>query len=300
VLLLVFDPALLVYQYEDWQAREPHCFSRFDALSLHRGMIKEYSQKMAMSYTFAALIQQFFPWNRYRSIGELRDLARFFYEDLQKAEYIDTKTAGEASLQPTGVVCQYVEVPEVVDAWKGLLCGCVDETVLTEFDPQIATWETASLREHSGSMTLTIHDSEIGASTQAHHLPLVWNDDSWATQLVTQDWWPDLQRCVELRFRTNLGMRDYPEARGKPISFECTDTFWKSVDRFCKDERLRRSLIAALTKRVYGILDAGLRDESFGEIRRFRVTDFWRVHYREEGDYLVLEEFGQHSIGGVD
>ena len=109
-----------------------------------------------------------------------------------------------------------------------------------------------------------------------------------------------MQRCIELHFRTNPGMRDYAEARERPMPFECTDAFWRSVERFCQGEQLRRSLITALTKRAYGILDVSLGDESLGEIRRLRVTDFWRVHYREEGDRLVLEEFGPHSIGGVD
>lgn len=300
MLLSALDPALLVYEYEDWQARAPHCFSRFEALSLHRRVIREYGQKMAMSYAFAALIHQFFPWNSYRSIGELRDLRRFFYEDLQKAEYIDTKVAGEASLQPTGIVYEYVESPEVIDAWKQLLCGCVDETVLTEFTPQIATWETPCLRQHSAVMILTIHDFEAETGSRVYHLPLVWDDDSWAIQLATQEWWPDLPRCVELYFRTNPGMRDYPGAGEQPIPFECTSAFLKSVDRLCRDVQLRRSFIKALTKRVCGILDASLGDEPFGEVRRFRVTDFWRVHYREEHDRLVLEEFGPHSIGGVD
>jgi len=149
-------------------------------------------------------------------------------------------------------------------------------------------------------MILTIHGSETEADSRVYHLPLVWDDDSWAIQLVTLEWWPDLSRCVELHFRTNPGMRHYPVAREQPIPFECTDAFWKSVDRFCRDKQKRRSLIEALTKRVYGILDASLGDEPFGEVRRFRVTDFWRVHYREEHDRLVLEEFGPHSMGGVD
>ena len=299
MLLSALDPALLIYEYDDWQAREPHCFSRFEALSLHRRVIREYDQKMAMSYAFAALIQQVFPWNSYRGIGELRDLARFFFEDLQKAEYIDTEVAGEASLQPTGLVCEYVESPEVIDAWRKLLCGCVDETVLTEFDPQIATWETPSLRQHSNLMILTAHGSEAEADSRVCHLPLVWDDDSWATQLVAQEWWPDLQRCVELHFRTNLAIRVYPGVREQPVPFECTDAFRRSLDRYCQDEHLQRCLVKALAKRVYGILDASLGDEPFGEARRFRVTDFWRVHYREEHDRLVLEEFGPHSMGGV-
>ncbi len=302
-MLSALDPALLIYDYEDWQARESHCFSRFEALTLHRGMIRQYGQKMAISSSFAGLVYQSFPWSEdYRGINELRDLRQFILEEIQRSEWVDytgTKVTGEISLQPAGIVCKYVESPEVIDAWEELLCGCVDEVVLTEFDPQIATWETASLREHSGAMLLAIHDSEAEVSTQ-YNLPLVWDDDSWAMQLVTQDWWPDLQRCVELHFKTSPGMRDYPGVRKQPIPFECADAFCKSVDRYCKDKQLRRFLIEALAKRVYGILDASLHDEPLGDVRRFRVTRFWRVHYREEDDRLVLEEFGPHSIGGVD
>ncbi len=298
MLLSAFDPALLIYEYADWQARESHCFSRFEALSLHRRMIKEYDQKMAMSYTFADLIQRYFPWNNYRNIGELRDLMRFLYEDIVRAEYVDPKVVKQASLQPTGVVCQYTEASELVDAWLELLLGCVDETVSTEFDPQIATWET-SLGEQPDPK-ITMYASETEANTQVYHLPLVWDHDSWARQLITQEWWPDLQRCVELHFKTNPGMRQYPGAMEQPLLFKGTDTFRKSVDRYCQNEHLRRSLIEALTKRVYGIFDASLGDEPLGEIRRFRVTDYWRVHYHQEDDQLVLLEFGPHSIGGVD
>lgn len=254
-----------------------------------------------MSSPFAGLVYQCFPWNGdYRGIKEFRDLRRFILEELQRAYYIDTRVGTEVDLQPNGIVCQYVEAPEVFDTWEELLCSCVDAAVLAEFDPQIATWETPALHDYSTPMILTIHDSEDRAGTSVHHLPLVWDDDSWATQLVAQEWWPDLQRCVELHFRTNPGMRDYPGVREQPIPFECTDAFWKSANRFCRDKQQRRSLIEALTKRMYGILDASLGDEPFGEVRRLRVTDFWRVHYREEDDRLVLEEFGSHSMGGVN
>lgn len=295
MLLSAIDPTLLIYNYEDWQTRKSHCFSRFTALTLHRGMFKQYGQKMAMSSTFASLIYQHFPWNDC-SVSELRDLRRFILEDLTRAYYLstDAEAASEAELQPTGVVCMYIEAPEVIDAWKELLCGCVDDAISAEFDSQIATWDTPSLREHCGPMTLTIHDSE-----QVYHLPLVWDDDSWAAQFVPLGSWPDLHHCVELHFKTTPSMRSYPGVRQQPIPFKWTDAFLKSVEQRCKNEHLRRSLIKALTKRVYGILDAALGDEPLGSIRRFRVTDFWRVHYREESGQLVLEEFGPHDIGGV-
>jgi hypothetical protein len=302
MLLSLLDPALLIYKYEDWQVREVHCFDRFEALTLHRRIIREFDQKIAMSIDLAGLIYQFFPWSKnFSGIDELRDFRQFILEELQRADYIDSKIALEIDLQPNGIVSVHVEASEVLEAWKELLCGCVDESILTEFDPQIATWETEILRESSEPMMLTIHDSETKAETHIYKLPLVWDDNSWAMQLATQEWWPDLHRCVELHFRTNRAMRDYAEVREEPIPFETTNRFRSSVERYCNtDHHLRGALIAALTKKVYGILDAGLGDESFKGIRRFRVTDFWRVHYREDGNRIVLEQFGRHSIGGAN
>ena len=48
--------------------------------------------------------------------------------------------------------------------------------------------------------------------------------------------------------------------------------------------------------------DGAMKDEDIarvlqGQIRRFRVTTFWRVHYYELDDRLVLEEFGEHNMG---
>lgn len=298
MLLSALDPALLIYKYEDWQAKEPHCFRRFEALTLHREMLREYGQKIAMTHEFAALILESFPWRKnFRDIGQLRDLRRFMLEDLHKAFHIEAKAAREVSLRPTGIVCNYVQAPEMIDEWKGLLCGCLDKVVLAELDPQIATWETACLREHSQqTILITIHDFEADARAEMQ-LPLVWDDDSWATQLVTQDWWPDLHRCVELHFRTNPGLRNYSGVRERPIAFECTRAFWKSVDQFCNQPHTRRSLIEAITKVVYGVHDRSLGLERLGETRRFRVTGFWRVHCRKEDDRLLLEEFGPHDMG---
>ena len=297
MLLSALDPALLFYKVEDWQDRKPHCFDRFRALALHFRVTREYGQKIAMSDTFDGLIWQFFPWNaNFKNISELRDLRQVMFSLLQRVERINTKMVGALSLEPVGIVCKYVEVPEVIGAWEELLCGCVDETG-ARFDPQIATWETPAVRQCQ-SISLTIFDPEAETDTQ-YNLPLVWDDDSWATQLVKQYWWPDLQRCVELEFRTNPGIRSHSMAREQQIPFECSRKFRESLDQFCNDKQLQSSLVRALTKKVHGIHNAGLGDEQIGEIRRFRVTDFWRVHYRMEGNQLVLLEFGPHDIGGI-
>ena len=299
MFLSALDPDLLIYNYADWQNREPHCWDRFGALALHRRMSREYDQKIAISNQFCALICQSFPWGTgYRNITELRDLRQFVLEDLQKAHYLEAQAGKNVTLQPTGIVCQHVGEAEIYEAWEALLCGCVDEGTLTEFVLQVAAWDTPTVRAHSGPMILTVHDLDSDTETR-HDLPIVWNEDSWATQLSTQDWWPDLQRCVELLFRTNPGLKGYPGVRAQPIPFECSSAFSGSLNHYCTTQYLRISFIEALTKKVYGVTDASLGDERIGTLSRFRVTRFWRVHYREESNRILLQEFGPHDIGKV-
>ena len=59
------------------------------------------------------------------------------------------------------------------------------------------------------------------------------------------------------------------------------------------------SMIESLTKRVYGVFE-GLGDEQIERNkRRFRVTYFWRIHYRIEDDHMVLLAFGPHDMDGI-
>jgi hypothetical protein len=297
MLLSALDPTLLFYKLEDWQARKTHCFDRFRALVLHFRVTREYGQQIAMTGNLEGLIYQFFPWNAdFKNISELRDLRNFVLNDIQRVRRIDAKVAGDIDLRPTGIVCKYVEDPGVIAAWEELLHGCIDE-ISAGFDPQIATWDTLAVRQ-CDSMSLTIRDSEEEIDVQ-YDLPLVWDRDSWATQLVKQDWWPDLQRCVELEFRTNPGIRYHSMVREQAIAFKCSKRFLDSLKRSCNSIHLQHSLIEALTKKVYGIRNAGLGDEQIGNIGRFRVTDFWRVHYRVEGGQIVLLEFGPHDMDGI-
>lgn len=301
MLLTALDPALLIYRYPDWRENEEHCLRRFAALALHRRMIRQYGQKLAMSDGFASVIQHDFPWTSdYRGIGELRDLRQFILEDLQRAHNVHTRFSGTAHIEPAGVVCQHADAADVVDCWKELLCGCVLEALSSEFQPQVATWDTHDVHECNGTLVLATAGGDGRGLTEQHRLPLVWDEDSWAEQLATLDWWPDLHRCVEFCFAANPDMRHHEAARARPLEFECTAAFSRSVDRFCQEEEfIRRSLIKALTKKVYGIQDTGLRDERFRSVRRFRVTRDFRVHYALENDVLVLLDFGHHATGGA-
>lgn len=298
MLLSAIDPALLFYKPEDWQSRKSHCFDRFVALVLHFRVTREYGQEIAVSRDLEGLIYKFFPWNAdFRNIGELRDLRTFILNDMQRVEHIDTREARDVGIRPAGILCKYVEAQEIIDAWGKLLCGCVYRTDAgTRL--QIGTWETPTV-QRCNSVNLMVCSSEVEKDAQ-YNIPLVWDDDSWAVQLVREDWWPDLQRCVELEFKTNAGIKQYNKAREQPFPFKCSKTFMDSLNRFCNTRDLQRSLVEAVTKRVYGILNAGLGDEQIGNIRRFRVTDFWRVHYRIEDGHIVLLEFGPHDMGGLD
>ena len=299
MLISAIDPALLFYKSRDWQSRELHCFDRFDSLRLHNRITREYKQKIAVSSSLVGLIWQHFPYDaRSRNVDQSHDLRQVMNAIMQRAEYIDTKYECEISIQPAEVLCEYIDAIAVIDAWKQLLCGCADVTGV-ECESQIATWETPAVHQ-SDLVSLMITHPKEGIDTQ-HDFTLVWNENSWAIQLAKQNWWPDLQRCVEFEFKTNSGIRDYPTVREHPIPFECSEEFQPSLDRFCTDDSRQRSLVEALTKKVYGV-PVGLNDEQIRgrRMRRFRVTRFWRIHYWMAGDRIVLSEFGPHDMDGVD
>jgi len=295
MLLSALDPALLFYDPEDWEHRQAHCFARFGALSLHIQMTKDYRQKIAMSDEFEwLLMSQKFPWDeKSKNIPEVRDLRQLMYNDLLRVEQrINIEEAVDIDLRPEGILCECIERQEIIDLWEKLLCGCISE--ITEFEPQVASWVTSAISPYR-SICLTI----CSTGTQ-HELPLVWDEDSWFTQLTGQNWWPNLQRCVEFESKINPSIRDYASVRKQPISFECTKEFQHSLDELCTDDSYRRSLVEALTKKVYGV-HVGLNDKQIrgSNMRRFRVTDFWRVHYCMEGERIVLLRFGPHRMDGI-
>ena len=295
MLLSVLDPALLVYQEDHWRSGQSHFRDRVGALALHRRLFRKYDQPIAITANLAAIVQQIFPWAAaYKSISELRDLRQFMLEELVRARYIQIAIpADDVSLNPDDLTCMYVEIEEVLAAWKELLCACAEEEGSSEFDVQVATWEHPVRQASSHSITVAVNK---GGVSEALYLPLVWDETSWANRMDSQESWPDLQRCVEVYFQANSGMKSYPQCREHPIPFEWTNEFRKSVDDFCQP-RMRQLLVKAIAKRVYGILDAKLHDEPLGQIRRFRVTDFWRIHYRQFEDRIVLDEFGEHNMG---
>lgn len=283
------DPALLIYKQEDWQNRASHCFSRFGALMLHRRLMRQYNQRIVFTDEYASKVQLAFPWAyASRDIEELRDLRRFILEDLGSAQYVDCEATNQATLEPNDLTCKFVDDPEVLDIWKQLLLCCLSEMEHSEFDVQVATWQEG----HESSQTQFL---AIAADNEAHHLPLVWNEGTWAKQLASQNAWPDLQMCVELYFMSNPGMSNHPMARQHPTPFGYTEAFLKNVAD-TGQAHLQQAVVKAITKLVYGILDSGLHDEPYDDMRRIRVTDFWRVHYIEQGGSLRLEKFGRHDM----
>ena len=295
MLLTALDPALLIYERKHWLSKCSHFFDRIRTLALHRAALINGGQKIAVTNDFAASVYQSFPWHgAHKTVAELRDLRQFVLEDLSKGHYFEkTGSADDVLLCPANVTCAYMGDPTIVNAWKELLCSCTKDEANSGLHVQVATWESENLHESSQSLVVSVsYDSKVCD----YELPLVWDQESWTLQLCSQDYWPDLQKCVEFYFKANVGMQVYAAVLDKPIPFECTEGFWKSVDDLCQPNR-RRLLVKAIAKKVYGVLDAKLGDERLGDVRRFRVTDFWRVHYRLMGNRIVLEEFGSHDMG---
>lgn len=298
MLLTAIEPALLIYNIEDWQSREEHFFRRLDALSLHRRINKEYDQSFAMTQEFAALVFQFFPWDTAgKQISELRDFRLFIVQELEKSHFVDSKKNKDVRLEHAGILFQYINDISIIFTWEELLLGCIDTGDLTS---QIASWNSPNLHGNPKFVSLIIKENEHDITNSTFEIPIVWDEESWSKQLINQDFWPDIHLCVNLNFISNNDIRTHEDCRKDPIPFKCTQGFLKNAKRYCEQENLRRSLINAITKRVYGIRDYGLRDEPFKGIRRMRVSDYWRIHYRQEGDRIIFEEFGRHDIGGVE
>lgn len=301
MLITAMDPSLLFYKHEDWQKNESHCFERFYALALHRKTIREYNQLMAISNEIASLLWQFFPWNKnYKNIPELRDLRNFISQDLQRAHYVESRDINEIEIIPEELLCKHVEETEVFEAWNKLICCIFNKTLAPKFDGQVATWDMSSFHEIPESLFLRFSFSDQPEDINEYLIPIVFNEETWARRFIKQDWWPDLRKYIKLYFITEISLKSYPGVREKPIPHEFSGKFMKSLEKHCKDKNLRISLVKALTKRVYGILDRSLNDEPFKDVRRFRVTDFWRVHYRIKEDLIIFEEFGPHGIGGIE
>ena len=294
MLLTCLDPALLIFQQDQWKTQEADFYARTGALALHRKFVNKHDQQLAMSNKMLAMIHQCFPWNSsYKSISSLRDLRQFILIELGKARIVSScKQADEIQLQPDDLTCMHLKMSDVMANWKELLVNCIAEELNSECDFQVATWPLPV--ELTGSEELTVIIT-CAAQKESHFLPVVYDESSWAKRLVFEDPWPDLQSCVELYFSSSAAMQRYQGVR-RPLRFECTTRFWKSVESLCRLQ-MRRLLVKAIAKKVYGIPGPGLRDEPFRSARRFRVNDFWRVHYRECGDKIVLEEFGRHDMG---
>lgn len=301
----VVDPALFYYKYEDWLNKAWHCYERFEALVLHHNFMREYGQVVAMSDDYLATIFEVFPWQEdYAHIGELRDLRQFILEDLQRiAKRIEPCAEYTLKVEPEGLVCNYVHSSDMVEIWKYLICGCVKLPSFDNLKPQVATWSCHDACDRVSEIQLKMESPTSPSDCDVLTLPLVWDEDSWIVQLATLDWWPNVERCVELYVRANPSMRHYYSAGQAPTPVKCTPSFMRSVESHCSDVALRRALIESLSKKMFGVTDAGLGDESVRRLpgmRRFRVTDYWRVHYRRDAGHIVLEEFGPHGIGGVD
>ena len=297
MLFSLLDPDLIIYEPDIWSSKEQQFWARIEALTLHRRFIRSNNLQIAISNELAAAVYDAFPWSEtYRHIDDLRDLRQFVYEDLGRACYLACSEQDESEVEPEGATCHFVKNEATLDNWKSLLARCVEKEVSSESDFHIATIATSNAGpSHSLRVTLRKENGSL-----SHQFPLISNENHWTDILASVDAWPDLAKCVEQYFLANPGMQRLQGIRNPPDHFACTDSFLRSVNRLCTSTNTRQALIKAIAKRVYGVLDPGLHDEFLtggGGTRRFRVTEFLRIHYRNVDGIIVLEQFGEHDIG---
>lgn len=124
------------------------------------------------------------------------------------------------------------------------------------------------------------------------------NEDTAQRQPHVLDPWPDVRLCVELYYNNHSEMKQYRKTIKEPIELECTELFYRSLNKNCKTKNLKIKLIDALTKMVYRIPCGGLHDTPIKEradLWHFYVSDTWRVFYRKKNNQIVLEEFCSHK-----
>ena len=292
--LTLMDPALLLYEMSEWRTGEAHFLSRVRALALHRHHIKKYKQQVAISDPMRSAIFRCFPMGaEFKHNSDLHDFRLFVLDDLTRARTIEGGAqAKEIVLQPDTLTCMCQEAAAATDCWKELLGNCIAGEDSTKDDIQVATWSLPI--ELTGLNDTSLHVT-CQSSSLTRSLPLVFDEKSWAKRLDYEDYWPDLEVCVELYFRSNAAMQGYAGIK-EPIRIRCSTEFMRSVESRCQ-RPTRSLLVKAIAKKVYGIHDPGLHDERFKSVRRLRVDRSWRVHYQKHGDELVLLEFGHHDMG---
>ncbi len=138
----------------------------------------------------------------------------------------------------------------------------------------------------------------VRAYLYRHYKKDIWDGDIEQGKTDVLDLWPNLKLCVGFYYKNCPEMIQYRNIAEKPIAFDCTKKFMRSLDKYCTTKTMRLRLIDELTRKVYRIPSAGLRDVPIKErsdLWHFYVTDSWRVFYRKKGNRILLEDFCPHK-----
>ncbi len=113
--------------------------------------------------------------------------------------------------------------------------------------------------------------------------------------------WPDLHQCMETFLRLDPTFLSNVKPSKPPLQFSFNSDFLAALKRYARDDHLKKAVIKAIAKKIYHKIDKGLGDEQVmaEDFRRFRVNDFWRIHYyHPEGKKeIILEELVPHNKG---
>jgi hypothetical protein len=277
---------LLLFEKEELERGADDFYRRVEAVLLHRSMASGFRIQLITSDELVTGILESFPWSEsWRP--ETLDLRQLVLEDLARANRVEPWVG-------VGWTCAPEWMLGHVPVWAGVAQSWISTAWAIGFaggaDSCVLGW---SASDRSPDVRV-----ENGAS-EARVLPVVADRKDWANACDPCGAWPNISAAVESYHLRSDGLAGHSSGRGRgPVEFTWTSEFIDTVEELAVPAGLLKEVVKAIAKRVYGIVDEGLGDEIVGGIGRFRVTRYWRIHYRP-GVPLTLLRFGPHDMDGI-
>jgi len=287
-LSAVIDPSLLVFRFPNWRDGSDDWDERRDALVQHVSVLRRFQVPCIATVDFLNVVLSRQPWaESIDRMPELRDLRLFVTGELAKANFIEPRDLGPLSVSPVDSMCRHVEGDmELIRSWHELLSAVLDEPIV------LALWPSSAC---AGSCLIHVEAPEAGVSRT---VPGVSDEESWAATIPSfVDYWPDLERLVDLECMATPALRTARMV--STMRLRLLDGFLDSVIGAGVDAATRGALVRVVAKRLCGVVDAGMGNEKVGAFWRMRASDYWRIHYELDGDELVLRRFGPHRLEGI-
>lgn len=292
---LVVDPSLVVYSDAEVLAGGGALDLRIESLLVHRDMRRKFGIGVVASREFLREVLMRFSWSLPTDRAPLlRDVRTFVLSELQRATLLPSDDLGPpvCSNLPRGYLLPKEDTLRDAFLRLAFAMGMSAQSIGVgcAIGSQVGDGPGFDARS---CLRVRCPDTSPGE----HPVPLVADKSSWYRFLRGFSWWPDIPRCVEVYANSEPGFLVARRSLREPRAFVLSRRFCNAAAARVKSADLQNGVIEALAKRIYGIVDAGLRDEPFEGGRRMRLSGGWRIHYHVEGARLLFDDVGPHSLG---